>query len=40
VPFHIVENLDEWELLAYCVTFGGLEGGKEFDWGLMKFIDR
>jgi hypothetical protein len=32
--------MDEWELLAHCVTFGELEMGRDFDWTKMRFIEK
>jgi hypothetical protein len=41
IPFDLVEVMDEWELLAHAVVFAQYEnGGKEFDWDRLSFIDR
>jgi hypothetical protein len=32
--------MQEYELIAYCITFARLEHGKEWDWDSMKFIER
>jgi hypothetical protein len=41
VPFDTAHALDHSELLAYTVKFAQFDnGGKEFDFDTMKFIDR
>jgi len=32
--------MEDWELLGYGVVFAQYEnGGKEYDWDMMEFID-
>jgi hypothetical protein len=41
VPYELVELLDEWELLAHAVVLAQYEnGGKEYDWDSLTFVDR
>jgi hypothetical protein len=41
VPFDVVHLMDEWELLAHAVVLAGFEnGGKEFDWDRLSFIEK
>lgn len=33
--------MDDWELLAYAISFAKLENGnKEWDWDTMSFMER
>lgn len=41
VPFDVAHSLEEWELLAYAITFAQLKNGnQEWDWDSMSFIER
>jgi hypothetical protein len=41
VPFDVAHALEQWELMAYAVSFAKLDNGdKEWDWDNMGFIDR
>jgi hypothetical protein len=41
IPYDVVHLMDEWELLAHAVTLAQFEnGGKEFDWHSLSWIDR
>lgn len=41
VPFDVAHCLEEWELLAYSISFAQLENGNQtWDWDRMTFIER
>jgi hypothetical protein len=41
VPFDVAHSLDEYELLAYAISFAQLENGNQtWDWDRMTFIER
>jgi hypothetical protein len=39
VPYEVAIQLDEDELIAYCVVFGQMEG-QIWNWSLMQFEER
>ena len=40
VPFDVAHAMEDWELLGYGVVFAQYEnGGKEFDWDMMQWIE-
>lgn len=33
--------MEDWELLAYAITFAKLDNGnRDWDWGTMSFVER
>lgn len=41
VPFDVAHAMDEWELLAYAITFAQHKNGdQEWDWERMTFVER
>jgi hypothetical protein len=41
VPFDVAHCLPDWESLAYAIVFAQHKnGGKEWDWDRMTFIDK
>lgn len=41
VPFDVAYALDFHELYAFAIVFGQYEnGGREWDWDRMQFIER
>jgi len=41
VPYDVVNLMEEWELLAHAVVLAQFEnGGKDYDWDKLSFIDR
>jgi hypothetical protein len=41
IPFDVAYSLEEFELLAYAITFAQLENGnQQWDWDRMTFIEK
>lgn len=41
VPFDVAHAMDDWELLAYAITFAKLENSaQQWDWDRMTFIEK
>jgi hypothetical protein len=41
VPFDVAHAMEDWQLLAYVITFAQYENGNQaWDWDRMTFIER
>jgi hypothetical protein len=41
VPFDVAHAMEDWELLAYAISFAKLDNGnREWDWDKMSFLER
>jgi len=36
----VAHSLEDWELLAYAITFSTFESNRVWDWDTMSFVEQ